>query len=147
MSDPDFVTLAVERDELQLGWLDVIPSNGYYITRDGIGPGGLDHDKVHATSPFVDGDFLVHKRKTMQNIPLSVNVKATSASQLHSRIATLTEAFEQFQYVIQVVIDGKEFVWTCETANWSIGSGGAWEDLKLRSYIQTVSLDVPRFPY
>lgn len=142
----DFVQVIIGREELGIGFMYLTPSVGYYITRDGIGPGGVEWEKQHADSIFVDGSYMVARKKQMQVIPFSVWVKATSADQLHDRINVLTEALEQWEYYMTVTIDGIDYTWTCETADYEIGDGGAWQDLELRSYVQKVSAQIPRFP-
>lgn len=142
----DFVTCTVTRTEFGLSPLEIVPSNGYYIARNGIGPGGITHAKTEASSPFVDGSFLVHRRKEMSIIPMVVNVRASTAIALHGRIEELTEAFTQFSFKMNVEIDGVAYEWSCETANFTVGDNGAWGDLELRSYHQRVALEVPRMP-
>jgi hypothetical protein len=142
----DFVEVSVTREELNLGTLAVVPANGYYIARNGIGPGSQAFDKSHAVSPYVDGEFITHKRKQLARLTMGVNVRGANASQLHSRIQVLTTAMEQFMYRMFVSIDGVTFEWRCEAANWTLGEGGSWNDLMLRSYYQTVVFEVERMP-
>lgn len=138
--------VAISRTSLGLGTLHLRPDTGYRISRNGIGPGGQEFERSHASSIYVNGDYLTHKRKGMQRVQMVVRVTAANANQLHSRIQSLVEAVDQYQFTMTVTIDGIVFEWKCEAADWVIGDSGAWDDLMLRSNTQYVSLDIPRFP-
>lgn len=139
------VTISLDGDEEEDG-LILEPDTGYYIARDGIGPGAVSWRRDTVTSPYVGGDVLVHAVKDVQVIPVNLRVVGTTAEDLHTKIQTLTDAVSQFSYTVTAVIDNVEYEWTCQPADWSVGSSGAWMDMHLRSLTQPVTLSIPRQP-
>lgn len=136
----------ITRTELSLATLAFTPANGYYIQRNGFGPGEVSHRKTYVESPYVIGQTMVHSVKDLATSSLTVRVQGTSHSDMIDKLETLCEAFEQFNYTLTIIIDGISYVYDCDTADYSIGDGGNVDDLWLRSSTQLVSFDIPHKP-
>lgn len=121
-------------------------TNGYYIARDGIGPGEQTWRRNTVESTFVSGRVLTHAVRDTANISLAVRVTSDTPANLHTKINAMTQAFSQFSYTMTVLIDGVQYTWNCEPADWAIGDGGNFQDLHLRSNTQYVRLSIPRRP-
>lgn len=119
---------------------------GYNIARNGVGPGPASWRRITVQSPFVSGRTLVHAVRDVGNIDLRLRAVATSAVELHQKINDLLQAVSQFSYTITVEIDGVVYSWEAEPADWSVGEGGSWQDLHLRSNTQDISLSIPVNP-
>lgn len=136
----------ITRTELALANLAFSPVNGYYIARDGWGPGEVTHRTTYVSSPYVIGQTQVHAVKDLQTSVLRVRVKGDTQTELYTRLEALCEAFEQFSYTLTIIINGVTYTYACNTANYSVGDGGNLEDLWLRSNTQMVTFEVPHTP-
>lgn len=136
----------ITRGELALTDLAFSPANGYYIARDGWGPGEVVHRTEYVASPYVIGQTLVHSVKDLQTSVLRVRVKGDTQAEMYTRLEALCEAFEQFSYDLTIIVNGVTYSYECNTANYSVGQGGNLEDLWLRSNTQMVSFEVPHKP-
>lgn len=139
-------TAVVDRTELGLSPLVLSPETGYYIQRDGFGPGEVSFRQDYAQSPFVQGKTLVHSVKDHQTSVLIVRVEGESKTQLYQRMSDLAEAFEQFNYDLTVTLDGVDFSYECDAASYTVGSGGNMQDMWLRSNTQLMAFDIPHRP-
>lgn len=119
---------------------------GYNIARNGIGPGAVSWRRITVQSPFVSGRTLVHAIRDVGEVPIKLRVVGDDAEDVHEKINALLQAVSQFSYTITVDIDGVVYSWEAEPADWSVGEGGSWQDLHLRSNTQDVSLSIPVNP-
>lgn len=126
--------------------LVIAPSAGYYIQRNGFGPGEVSHRRVQAESPYVAGKMLVHSVKDQQTGTLKIRVEGSSQSQLYSRMETLAEAFEQFSYTLSLYINGVLYSYQCDAADYAVGDNGQIDDLFLRSNMQMMTFQVAHKP-
>lgn len=136
----------ISRSELSLSPLAFTPVNGYYIQRNGFGPGEVSSRKTYVQSPYVIGQQLVHSVKDLMTSSLAVRVQGNSHSDMMTKLETLCKAFEQFNYTLTIVINGVSYVYSCDTADYSIGDNGQLDDMWLRSDTQIVTFDVPHKP-
>lgn len=136
----------ITRTELALSNLAFNSTNGYYVARDGFGPGEVSHRTTYAQSPYVIGQTMTHAVKDLQTSTLKVRVKGDTQAEMYTRLETLCEAFEQFNYTLTLIINGETFTYDCDTANYSVGNGGDLEDLWLRSNTQMVAFEIPHKP-
>ncbi len=144
MADDLDVVITVDRTELSMSTLSITNASGYYVTRDGLGPGAIQFRRFQAQSPFVKGSVPVHVVPDIITFSPIIRVRGTSLSDLETKIDILTEAFTQFYYEVSFSIEGQfSHTYTCQTADYTIGSGGQYEDLKLRSHIQDIAFEIP----
>lgn len=136
----------ITRDELSLADLSLTNADGFFIQRDGFGPGDTSFRRVYAQSPFVQGQYQVHATKDMMNSNLTIRVEGDDNTDLWAKIDALTTAFEQFRYTLVLNINGHTFSYLCDTADYSVGEGGNVQDLWLRSDTQLVTFSIPHFP-
>lgn len=135
----------VTRAELSLGTLYLQdPANGYQVVE--VGPGAMSWRRETVVSPYVHGNTLVGAVKDQLTIPITVQIKGSSASQLDTRLDVVLDAFSQFFYGVGVVIDGVTKAWLCQPADWSVGEGGKFNKHHLMSKMYEVTLNVPRHP-
>lgn len=136
----------ITRSELALSPLAFTPANGYFIQRDSFGPGESSNRTTYVESPYVIGKTMTHAVKDHQTLSLTVRVQGTDHADMISKMTTLCEAFEQFNYTLTVVIDGISYTYDCDTADYSVGDSGNLKDLWIRSATQLVAFDVPHKP-
>lgn len=140
------LTLEISRSELNLGPLEISTSNGYYVARDGFGPGEQVLRRITAESPYVSGRILTHAVKAQETTVINLRVKGNTSNEMWSKIEILQAAVAQFSYTITFNLDGYEKTWRCEPADVTIGEGGQFNDLWIRSNTQKMSLSIPHLP-
>jgi hypothetical protein len=141
---PHHVTIG--RASLGLGNLFLNDETGWNFDRNGINPGPRSLRRTTVETPYIKGRTLVHAVPDVQIATLKLYVTGANTNEIVSKINTLQTAVTQFQYLMAVEIDGFTWIWNCEPADITVGDGGAYEDLWLRSGIQRVTLDIPRKP-
>lgn len=136
----------VTRTELGLAELALEdPVNGYSIVR--MGPGAASWRRETVTSPYCHGDTLVAAVRDAQIAPLTVRVRADTPTTLDTRLATLLEAFSQYEYYTGIITDGAvSKQWRCSPADWSVGESGEMNKFHLMSNIYEVTFSIPRQP-
>jgi hypothetical protein len=135
------LTTTVTRTELSLASLDV-NSSPYKVMS--IAEGGISMRRQTAESPYVDGRTLTAAVKDTGQAMLAVRVSGTSAATVRSNIQALVAAFQQFEYTLTVVMDSTTiYTWTCEPADYEIGSGGEFSKFHWLANQQEVFLTIP----
>jgi hypothetical protein len=136
----------VTRTYLSLSNLVIAPSAGYYIQRDGFGPGEVIHRKNQVSSIYLAGSYQTHAVKDQQTTTLKVRVQGSDQSQLYTRMETLAVAMEQFNFTLKLYINGVAYQYDCDTADYSVGDTGNVQDLWLRSDTQIMTFQIPHKP-
>lgn len=136
----------ITRTWLSTSNLVLAASTGYYIQRDGFGPGEVTFRKNEAESPYVAGKYLTHAVKDQQTSTLKVRVLGTSQSVLYTRMEALAEAVEQFSFTLTLTINGTLFQYECDASDYSVGDSGSVQDLWLRSDTQIMTIQIPHKP-
>lgn len=136
----------ITRTWLSLSNLVVAPSAGYYIQRDGFGPGEMSFRRNQVESPYVAGKYQTHAVKDQQTTTLKIRVTGTSQSVLYTRMTDLAKAMEQFSFTLRLYINGVLFQYECDAADYSVGDGGNVQDLWLRSDTQLMAFQIQHKP-
>lgn len=131
---------------LEFGTLTQDGASGFYIVRNGFGPGSVSKRRITAESIFYPGRTLVHATPDVQTSILKIRVKGETQQDLYNRVAEVTAAFDQFSYSLTVNINGTYWEYECETADWTLGQDGAVDDIMLRSNTQFVTFTIPHAP-
>lgn len=97
-----------------------INTSNYRLVGPNIMGGTVQWDRKTVSSPWVDGDITVSRRRGNVQDNISVYVTGTSQANLQSNIATLIAAFTQNRYTLQIQIGDATYAWDCETADYSI---------------------------
>jgi hypothetical protein len=136
----------ISRTFLSLSNLVVAPSAGYYIQRDGFGPGETSFRKSEASSIYLAGTYLTHAVKDQQVSTLKIRVVGSSQGQLYTRMEDLAKAMEQFNFTLKLYINGVLYQYDCDASDYSIGDSGNVQDLWLRSDTQIMTFQIPHKP-
>ncbi len=147
MAECDFpIHVTIGRPSLGLGNLFLNADTGWSFDRNGIGNGEKTMRRTTVETPYVNGRTLVHAVPDTETATIKAIVKGANPTDVISKINVLEAAVSQFQYLMAVEIAGYTWIWNCEPADMTIGDGGAYEDLWLRSNMQRVTLSVPHKP-
>lgn len=136
----------ITRTYLSLSDLVISPSAGYYIQRDGFGPGEVSFRRSETSSIYVAGTYMTHAVKDQQSASLKIRVQGSNQSDLYTKMETLATAMEQFQFTLRLYINGVLYSYQCDTADYSIGDGGNVQDLWLRSDTQIMNFQIKHKP-
>jgi hypothetical protein len=132
---------AVTRTSLGLPALDINDNSNYIVSAEIMG-GTVTRERKSVSSPYVHGDIPVHSRKTSVTEPFAVYVMGESQSELQQNLVVLIDAFSQFQYNILLSVDGTEYLYLCEAAEYQI----EWEHAHWHAQKVVVRFNVPRNP-
>lgn len=139
------VAASVSRTSLSLGDLALEDDEtGNRLVQFSVGAIAWRRNTVR--SPFVAGDMLVSAVKEQVSSNVTVRVHGSSASQLHTRLAALARAFEQFTYHLNIILGGVQYSYVCQPADYVVGDEEGWNKYGLMVYQQDVRFNVPRNP-
>lgn len=145
-----YPTWAVNVSRVHLGLANLVltdEANGFVIARNGIGPGAASKRKITVTAPWVEGRFLVNAIADIQTLKVDVRVSGPDFDWLDARIMEVVAAFSQWDFNLEVQVDGVDHQWQCEMCDgWSVGQGGVIQDVEVGSFTQIVTFNVPRQP-
>lgn len=77
-------------------------------------------ERKTASSPWVDGDVTVARRRPSVRDTVSVYVTGTDQANMQTNITTLVTAFTQDRYTLQIQIGNANWAWDCEAADYSV---------------------------
>lgn len=142
MPDLDLV-VSVTRDALGLGPLQLSPGARYFVSGAQFLGAQVQWNRVKASSPFVDGEVTIHRSRPNVTETVGVEIRADSAAELQAFTQELLGAFTQDSFHLNVSVDGAEFVYACEAADYQLVT---WTTPRLASLRGQVLFSVPRKP-
>lgn len=135
-------TAVVTRTALGLGDLAVHdPENGYRISSE-IAFNVITWRREQVQSPYVAGKITVGRVLDAVDTTVAVEVTAANHATLQARVATLIEAFTQDLFYMTFTLDGTEYKWKCEAADYGMN----WEHTRLHAKSTLVAFQFPRHP-
>lgn len=133
--------VTVTRAELALGPLD-INDHLNFIVADKIMGGQATWNRQTAKSPFVDGEFTVHRSRAQLKDQMSVQVLGDTQTTMQANLATVIAAFTQFRFQMTLALEDGTRIYNCETADYTVD----WDRLRWMSRQVLVTFDIPRYP-
>lgn len=125
---PDLSVVAkVTRASLGLGDLNINDHVKYALAGPEIMSGQVSWQRTQASSPWVDGEVTVARRRGNVMEPLTVYVAGTSQSNLNSNIKALIDAFVQDRYTLSITVGSQQHDWDCESADYSVKMNTVYE--------------------
>ena len=135
------VSLKITRQELDESPLE-LNDGAYLVASDGLRPGDIGYRREQVSSPWVDGEFTVHRHKESPEAQIVINVQGDSQSQLKAHIETLVKAFTQDEFDLELEINGAKWFWRGEAADHAIG----WGRERRHALSVPVGFQFPRYP-
>lgn len=134
-------TANVTRTDLGLANLNI---NDYtkYITTTQIMGGQVTWQRNSVSSPYVDGDVTISRRRPSVNDVFAINVIGTTHAIVKTNLQTLVQAFLQDKFNIIITVDGATYQYECETSDYSV----EWNHAKFHEKMITVTFNVMRKP-
>lgn len=124
------------------GTLNLQSSGVYKLEASTLNDKQVQHRKIIAKNPYVEGEFVVASVRENVTETLAVWVYATTAAILRTRLDALTACFDQVQYAVVFRDDTITETWAAQAADYSIKSSGPLRVARMA----LVSAQVPRRP-
>lgn len=135
------VTAYVTRELLALSPLEVNDHITYALTATIMG-GQTAWERNEASSPWVDGEFTVSRKKRNVTEQIVIDVYGADQVELQDNIKTLIEAFTQDNYGLLINVTGAQKAYKCFAADYQV----SWTHTRVHALNVPVTFNVPRMP-
>lgn len=98
--------------------------------------------KIVATSPVLDGEYLLHATTAMVSEPVKVWVYGADFADLNSNILTLESVYDQYNYRMKWTWDTYVETWACQMSDITIERSQVYS----HSIMAAVTAQVSRMP-
>lgn len=132
---------SVTRSSLGLGDLNIHDYLNYVVTNKIFG-GSVTWQRNQVSSPFVDGDVTVTRRRPNVSEAFSIHVHGEDHEELATNISTLIAAFTQDSFNLGVTVGNQTYQYQCEAADYQM----EWDQSKMHSTMATINFQLPRRP-
>lgn len=110
------------------------------------GPGPITWRRRQVNSFYVHGSTLLGAVKENPVLPLSILIEGANDNELHTNIAFLLRAFEQFRYRVGITVNDEEFEWYCQPADYQANRDATLNAAHWRANVQVYTFNIPREP-
>lgn len=131
----------VTRNSMGLGDLNINDGIRYKVSNRLLG-GAVTWDRNVATSPWVDGDVTVSRRRPNVSEEIEIHVYGDNHTALRANIVELVQAFSQHSFNLAVYLSGQIYQYQCEAADYQM----SWEQSKIHGTMSTLTFTMPRRP-
>ena len=136
------VVAKVTRSLLGLGDLDINDHSTYRLAGPQVMGGTVSWDRRQVSSPWVEGDITVSRRRTNVMDQITVYVAGSATDNLNLNLQNLLWAFTQDRYTLSITVGSQQFAWDCEAADYQV----TYDTPHLKSLYVPVVFTVPRRP-
>lgn len=113
-----------------------------YSLAAGIMGGQVTWERNEVSSPWVDGELTVSRRKRNVQENIVVNVYGASYAGLQARMQSLIAAFTQDNFAIYFGISGMGRGYKCFAADYQV----SWDTARMKALNVPITFMVPRLP-
>lgn len=110
---------SVTRSDLGLGVLNINDNLDYIVGSEIMGA-MVTYDRQTVSSPYVNGDITVHRRRGSVNEKFAVYVLGDTQTELQTNVRTLISAFSQNKFNLVLLLDGIEWSYVCEASDYQV---------------------------
>lgn len=130
--------------EATLGGVWTNLSDGSYVPAADtfLGPNTKQWRKITATSPVLDGEYLIHATAGMVNEQVKWYLYGQDHVDLANLYTTLEAVFDQFDYRMRVTFENVQETWHCQVADYALERSQVFAHNCMAVFTATV----PRFP-
>lgn len=136
------VVAKVTRSLLGLGDLNINDHSTYRLAGPQVMGGTVSWDRRQVSSPWVEGDITVSRRRTNVMDQITVYVDGANMAGVNTNLQTLITAFTQDRYTLSITVGSQQFAWDCEAADYQV----TYDTPHLKSLYVPVVFTVPRRP-
>ena len=131
----------VTRSDLGLGSLNINDNADYKVGNEIMGA-MVTYDRKIVSSPYVNGDVTVHRRRGNVSEKFSVYVMAATQTELQTNTKTLIDAFSQNKFNLAVTLDSVQYTYQCEASDYQV----EWSNAHMFSLMVKVTFNLIRNP-
>jgi hypothetical protein len=110
---------SVTRSDLGLATLNINDGLDYRVSNEIMGS-MVTYDRKTVSSPYVNGDVTVHRRRGSVAEKFAVYVYGDTQTELQANVKTLIEAFSQNVFNLIMTLDSVEWSYKCEASDYQI---------------------------
>lgn len=140
-------TLVISRDDLAYPNNTALnindPANGFTVIRGGLQLGSRQWRRQATSSPFTNTRTLVARTVDVDTRDITIRCRTVGTVTYQQKMNTLAQAFSQFSYTLDFDLQGVEYGWLCETADWSVGQNGTLDEFQAMANQQEITFHVP----
>jgi hypothetical protein len=109
----------VTRSDLGLSALDINDHTNFQVISEIMGA-MVSYDRRTVSSPYVNGDITVHRRRGNVAERFGVYVRGSNQTAIRANIQTLVDAFSQNKFNLSMTLDSVEWSYSCEASDYQI---------------------------
>ena len=135
------LSATVTRSALGLSVLNINDHKDYIISTTMLG-GSVTWQKQQVSSPYVDGDITITRRRPTIVEPIEIYVYGNNGTDLTNNVAKLIEAFTQDEFLMSIKINNSDRQYKCECSDYTI----EYANTKYATNMTLVKFSTPRSP-
>lgn len=131
----------VTRSDLGLADLNINDGTNFKVSNEILG-GTVTYDRNVVSSPYVNGDITVHRRRANVQERFAVYVYGSSQAVLRANVKTLIDAFSQDTFNVTISLDSDPNTYQCEASDYTV----EWSNAHIFSLQVRVMFNLNRKP-
>ena len=135
------LSATVTRSALGLLVLNINDHKDYIISTTMLG-GSVTWQKQQVSSPYVDGDITITRRRPTIVEPIEIYVYGNNGTDLTNNVAKLIEAFTQDEFLMSIKINNSDRQYKCECSDYTI----EYANTKYATNMTLVKLKWEKYP-
>lgn len=136
------LSITVSRTLLGLPPLEIGYNEDYYVAAEFLG-GQVTWQRTKITSPWVDGEVTTQRFRLNPTETIGVEIVAETQQQLDLGTEEVLAAFLQDNFVLTVTVDGGQYSYACEAADYTAAQ---WTTPRLTAKQGQILFSLPRQP-
>lgn len=132
---------SVTRSDLGLAALNINDHTTYRVANEIMG-GNVTWDRKTVSSPYVNGDVTIHRRRGNVSERFGIYVYGSNQTNLQNNVKALIDAFSQNSFTLSMTLDSVEWSYRCEASDYQI----EWSNAHLFSNQVRVLFNLIRNP-
>ena len=113
-----------------------------YIVSDGFDSGAVSWRREQVESPYVESKITVGRVRDVVEAKMAIQVLGSTQAVVADNITELVEAFTQDQFTLTVTMDGTQYRWLGEAADYTMD----WSRERIHSRVPLVAFGFLRHP-
>lgn len=109
----------VTRSDLGLADLNINDNADYIVASEMLGS-MVTWERKTVSSPFVNGDVTVHRRRGNVSEKFAVYVLGATQTEIQTNIKTLIDAFNQNRFNLTITLDSTVYTYICEASDYQV---------------------------
>lgn len=134
------LSCTITRTALSLATLELNDHTNFYLAPST--PGPVTWSRMTASSPFVDSDFTIARKRNKVTEEMVLEVRGANAAGVQTNLGLLIAAFSQGSYTLTTTFNGTSYAWSCDAADYQV----EWSGPRVVANQVVFRAQVPRSP-